>query len=110
MTTEGLATPGSEVWARPRPEIRQADRCDACSASAMERWENGRSEFLLCKHHANHHRGALTAAGWVLTESWRFELTTREVVSQVETKGAYGVVNKTKETEYIRGLSRVREV
>lgn len=76
----------------------------------MERWENGRSEFLLCKHHANHHRPVLLAEGWILTESWRFELTTREVVSEVETKGQYGHVTKTKETEYIRGLTRVREV
>lgn len=101
-----------EVWERAvaRPELRQADRCDRCGAPAMERWENGVSEFCFCKHHANQYRRALSAAGWFVTEAWRFELTTREVVTEQEVKGPYGQVTKAKESDFIRGLTRVREV
>lgn len=108
-TTEGLTAHGSEVWARPREELRAVDRCDACGTAAMERWENGISELLFCKHHANHHRIALAAAGWILTEAWKFELTTRAVEFEEEVKGPYGPT-KVKQTDYIRGLTRVREV
>lgn len=70
MTVEGLAPSAVPV---PPAELRQADRCDNCGAPAMERWENGISELLFCKHDANRHRDALSADGWMVTEAWRFD-------------------------------------
>ncbi len=72
----------------------------------MERWENGRSELILCKHHANRHRDALVTGGRVRTEAWRFELTTRVVKSQ--SRNRQGQIET--EEDHIRGLIRVREV
>ncbi|AGK87365.1 hypothetical protein PBI_PATTYP_78 [Mycobacterium phage PattyP] len=56
----------------PRPVLQPKDRCDACSAAAMERWENGQFELLFCKHHAAVHAEGLFTASWVRTESWAF--------------------------------------
>lgn len=112
MTHEAPWSP-QEVWARaevrpdPPAELRQVDRCDHGGEPAMERWENGQTELLFCKHHANQHRAALIAAGWVLTESWRFELTTRVVKSQSKDPKTRAITN---EEDHIRGLTRVREV
>ncbi|AVO22394.1 hypothetical protein PBI_SMEAGOL_81 [Mycobacterium phage Smeagol] len=111
MTTPDQVSPPREDGATPPGELRLTDRCDACSAAAMERWENGRSEFLFCKHHARSHKKGLTASGWLATEVWRYEMTTREVEVTGETKtSAFATPTKTKETEYIRLMARVREL
>ncbi|ACE79912.1 hypothetical protein Lockley_75 [Mycobacterium phage Lockley] len=46
MTTPDQVSPPREDGATPPGELRLTDRCDACSAAAMERWENGQFELL----------------------------------------------------------------
>ncbi|UJD21272.1 hypothetical protein SEA_EYEBALL_77 [Mycobacterium phage Eyeball] len=72
MTTPDQVSPPREALRHPPGELRLTDRCDACSAAAMERWENGQFELLLCKHHATVHAEGLFTASWVRTESWAF--------------------------------------
>ncbi|AKU45470.1 hypothetical protein NHONHO_74 [Mycobacterium phage Nhonho] len=72
MTTPDQVSPPREDGATPPGELRLTDRCDACSAAAMERWENGLNELWFCKHHATEHAEGLFTASWVRTESWAF--------------------------------------
>lgn len=43
-------------------------RCDRCGAAAKEVWKLGDVVMTFCGHHANEHRSALRAKGWVNTE------------------------------------------
>lgn len=49
--------------------LTATDRCDRCSAQALNWVEVGGTELLFCNHHMNAHEPAMAAAGYKIHRS-----------------------------------------